>query len=106
MVWIKQIEQVLVESEQMRKEADDIGPLAELEYWKSRMASFNSLLDELKSPKVKKVLSILQAAKSRILKLWKKLDGSVTNAANEAKDNVKYLYTLDKFFGPLGKASP
>lgn len=33
-------------------------------------------------------------------------DGNVTTAANEAKDNVRYLYTLDKFFGPLAKASP
>uniref|UniRef100_A0A452H148 Dynein axonemal heavy chain 5 n=1 Tax=Gopherus agassizii TaxID=38772 RepID=A0A452H148_9SAUR len=105
-IWIKQIGQILVESEQMRKEADDIGPAAELEHWKSRMASFNSLLDEIKSPRVNKVLSILQAAKSKLLKQWKELDGNVTNAANEAKDNVKYLYTLDKFFGPLGKASP
>ncbi|XP_073486924.1 dynein axonemal heavy chain 5-like [Aquarana catesbeiana] len=105
-VWMKQIEQVLAESEQMRKEADDIGPSAELEHWKSRMSSFNSLLDEIKSPRVKKVLSILQAAKSRMLKQWKELDCKVTNAANEAKDNVKYLYTLDRFFGPLGKASP
>lgn len=39
--WAKQIEQVLTESEQMRREADDIGPSAELTYWKSRMAKFN-----------------------------------------------------------------
>ena len=39
--WSKQIEQVLAESEQMRREADDIGPTAELAYWKSRMAKFN-----------------------------------------------------------------
>ena len=39
--WAKQIEQVLTESEQMRREADDIGPSAELTYWKSRMANFN-----------------------------------------------------------------
>ncbi|GAB0182986.1 dynein axonemal heavy chain 5 [Grus japonensis] len=106
MIWIKQIRQVLVESEQMRREADDIGPSAELEHWKTRMSSFNSLLDEIKSSRVKKIISILQAARSKTLKQWKELDGNITNAANEAKDNVRYLYTLDKFFGPLAKASP
>ena len=40
--WSRQIEQVLVESEQIRREADNIGPLAELNYWKSRMAKFNT----------------------------------------------------------------
>uniref|UniRef100_A0A8B9SXA0 Dynein heavy chain 5, axonemal n=1 Tax=Anas platyrhynchos TaxID=8839 RepID=A0A8B9SXA0_ANAPL len=106
MIWIKQIRQVLVESEQMRRETGDIGPSAELEYWKSRMSSFNSLLDEIKSSRVKKIISILQAARSKTLKQWKELDGNVTIAANEAKDNVRYLYTLDKFFGPLAIASP
>lgn len=43
---------MLAESEQMRKEADDIGPAAELEHWRQRMAKFNSLLDEIKSPRV------------------------------------------------------
>ena len=51
-VWCKQIDQVLVQSEQMRKEADDIGPAAELDHWKQRMAKFSSLLDEIKTPKV------------------------------------------------------
>lgn len=47
MIWIKQIRQVLVESEQMRREADDIGPSAELEHWKSRMSLFNRLRKKL-----------------------------------------------------------
>ncbi|XP_064287158.1 dynein axonemal heavy chain 5-like isoform X3 [Passer domesticus] len=106
MIWTKQIRQVLVESEQIRREADDVGPSAELEHWKSRMSSFNSLLDEIKSSKVKKIISILQAARSKTLQQWKELDSSITIAANEAKDNVRYLYTLDKFFGPLAHASP
>ena len=41
-VWSKQIEQVLAESEQIRREADNIGPSAELAYWKTRMAKFNT----------------------------------------------------------------
>lgn len=104
--WCKQIEQVLAESEQMRKEADDIGPKAELEHWKSRMAKFNSLLDQIKNQNCKVVVGILHASKSRLLKGWKDLDNRITDAANEAKDNVKYLYTLDKFCEPLYKETP
>jgi dynein heavy chain, axonemal len=105
--WCKQIEQVLAESEQMRKEADDIGPNAELAHWKARMVKFNSITDQLKSPSCKKVIGILHAVKSRILlNTWKDLDDRVTDAANESKDNVKYLYTLDRFCEPLYRSDP
>ncbi|KAF6020163.1 DNAH5 [Bugula neritina] len=105
-VWVKQIEQVLAESEQMRKEADDIGPRAELDHWKKRMSKFNYLLDQIKSHNVKTVLGILQAAKSKSIKVWQELDRRITDAANEAKDNVKYLYTLEKFSDPLYHSDP
>lgn len=45
--WLRQIEQVLVESEQIRREADDVGPSAELGYWKTRMAKFNTYVSKL-----------------------------------------------------------
>ncbi|XP_068593236.1 dynein axonemal heavy chain 5 [Cebidichthys violaceus] len=105
-VWTNQIKQALTESEQMRKEADDVGPSAELEHWKRRMVTFNSLMEEVKRPQVKRTLGVLQLTKSRTLRTWIKLDGDITVVANEAKDNVKFLYTLDKFFGPLGKCTP
>jgi len=78
LLWSKQIEQVLAESEQMRREADDIGPTAELAYWKSRMAKFNNLLEQMKSPRVKAVVGVMQVAKSKTLKKWKELDGRIT----------------------------
>ena len=60
---------MLAESEQMRKEADDTGPLAELEHWKMRMAKFNSLVEQIKDPGCRTVIKILLTAKSKTLKV-------------------------------------
>uniref|UniRef100_A0A8C7LGC2 Dynein, axonemal, heavy chain 5 n=1 Tax=Oncorhynchus kisutch TaxID=8019 RepID=A0A8C7LGC2_ONCKI len=93
--WAHQIEQVLTEGEQMRKEADDIGPSAELEHWKSRMTTFNRYPYSLVMPSTRTIPPFSDTS-----------DGNITVVANEAKDNMKYLYTLEKFFGPLGKCTP
>jgi dynein heavy chain len=61
--------QILAENNQLRKQADDAGPRAELEHWKKRLSKFNYLLDQLKSPEVKAVLAVLAAAKSKLLKV-------------------------------------
>jgi dynein heavy chain len=104
--WCKEIEQILAKSEQMRKEADDIGPRAELEHWKKRTAKFNSLLSRVKSQECRSVISTLNAAKSKTLRIWRDLDARITDATNEAKDNVKFLYTLEKYCEPLYKSDP
>lgn len=64
------------------------------------------MLDQLKSSHCKSAIGILYAVRSKSLRYWRELDSRITDAANEAKDNVKYLYTLDRFFLPLVKHSP
>eukprot|EP00105_Crassostrea_gigas_P037004 XP_019921152.1 PREDICTED: dynein heavy chain 8, axonemal [Crassostrea gigas] len=104
--WCKQIEQILAESDQMRKEADDTGPLAELEHWRQLMARFNALLEQIKSHECRIVINILNVARSKVLRKWRDLDKRITDNANEAKDNVKFLYTLEKYCEPLYHCDP
>ena len=102
--WCKGTEKLLAASDGGRAESEDAGPETELEYWRSRMAKFNSITEQLKGRECKVVLGVLTAAKSRVLKRWKLLDNSITDANNEAKDNVKYLSTLEKYIEPLSSS--
>ena len=53
----------------MRKEADDTGPLVELEYWKQRTAKFTCLIEQVKSLPMRSVLIVLGIAKSKVMKV-------------------------------------
>uniref|UniRef100_A0A8D2M816 AAA+ ATPase domain-containing protein n=1 Tax=Zonotrichia albicollis TaxID=44394 RepID=A0A8D2M816_ZONAL len=101
MIWYKQIERVLTESKQLRREAKDSGPLMELENWKYMSAKLNFIIEQIKGQNCKAVINVLKVAHSKILKSWQELDGKITDAANESKDNVRYLSTLEKVCQPL-----
>eukprot|EP00698_Gefionella_okellyi_P018829 TRINITY_DN568_c0_g1_i2.p1 TRINITY_DN568_c0_g1~~TRINITY_DN568_c0_g1_i2.p1 ORF type:complete len:4478 (+),score=1217.70 TRINITY_DN568_c0_g1_i2:54-13487(+) len=103
--WMVQITAVLREPLN-RREDDLAGPTTELDIWKARMAKFNAITEQIKARECKTVIGVLQAAKSDKLNAWRELDMRLTDAANEAKDNIKYLYTLDKFVEPLYKCEP
>uniref|UniRef100_A0A8C8DVN9 Dynein, axonemal, heavy chain 5 n=1 Tax=Oryzias sinensis TaxID=183150 RepID=A0A8C8DVN9_9TELE len=102
--WIQQIELILSESNQLRKVTDDLGPRAELNYWKKRMSRFSYLLEQLKSPHVRTILRVLGLAKSKLIEV--RHDRRITVASNEAKNNVKYVYSLETFYEPLYKCDP
>lgn len=53
----------------MRKEADNSGPLTELEHWKCMSAKFNSIIEQIKGSDCRTVINILNIGRSNLLKV-------------------------------------
>jgi dynein heavy chain len=104
--WCRQIELILAASEQVRSESDDVGPSAELEHWKSRMAKFNSISDQLNDGACKIILDVIKHHNPRALRPFKDLSDRINDSAVEASDNVKYLYSLEKNSAVLYQNDP
>ena len=109
--WCNQIERYLDQANN-NNNIEDIGPRGELEYWRTRMQKLTSITEQLKRPDCRQVSSVLHqitkgtadSSKQNIVTLlrrWKQIDVNITESANEAKDNVKYLFTLERFIDPL-----
>ena len=53
----------------MRKEADDTGPLAELEHWRQLNSRFSSILEQIKGHDCRMIINVLHIAKSKVIKV-------------------------------------
>lgn len=116
--WCKQTEAYLEDNDQGRWESHDAGPDTELEYWKRRLQRLMGITEQLKSKECKMVTGVLSVVSKvqdggidklsigALLRQWKQIDTNITEASNEAKDNVKYLATLERFIEPLYTGSP
>ena len=67
--WMKAIQDLLVESEQLRIERDDYGPQVEVEYWKTRAAKLTLLVEQITSLPCKMTLVTLRAGNCKLLKV-------------------------------------
>ena len=118
--WTKQIQEFIEDSgvEEVNATHEEAGPRTELEHWRVRMQRITGIHEEQRSLRCRTVLGILyfvnnakpggppaiDSARSGVgivLRHWKALEVSVEEALNEAKDNVKYLTSLDKSLEPL-----
>ena len=84
----------------------DEGPTSELEYWKTRLGRFTAVVEQLKAPGSRAVVGVLSQGRSASMRRWNKLEEPMTIALNEAKDNIKYLATLEKIVEPLYSGTP
>jgi dynein heavy chain len=118
--WSEKIEQTLEEAEAEKKDDKEAGPRQELEYWKQRMRKLTCVSEQLRSKNCRTVYDVLTYASQSTsdnanrprdkiylaTSKWRSIELRVTEALNEAKDNVKYLQTLEKFIEPLYDGTP
>ena len=88
------------------------GPQGIFDFWRFRMQRLTSVTEQLRRKHVRTVASVLtvvtKGPPERVppslfgaLRRWKEVDLGVSEAANEAKDNVKYLGMIERFTAPL-----
>jgi dynein heavy chain, axonemal len=82
--WCGVIDRILAEAEVEGGE-DDLGPDAEIDFWKGRMGKLNSVMEQLKLRECRLVIGVVHASKSKLVKRWKHVDAALTDALNEAK---------------------
>lgn len=85
---------------------EEIGPKSEHELWKKRLSKLNLVEEQLRIVQVNRALQPLRDMKSPVVAQWTQVDADLTEALHEAKENVKYLSSLEKFFDVLYTGSP
>ncbi|KAJ3336288.1 Dynein heavy chain 10, axonemal, partial [Gonapodya sp. JEL0774] len=100
--WVEQI--VATMAAEAKKTPKGNGPMSEVEYWRDRNASLSALHEQLDQPLVHTIHQILSHALSPIATA---LDAQLSDLGRhhaEAKDNVKFLSTLERHFKNIGQA--
>ncbi|XP_061653536.1 dynein axonemal heavy chain 8-like isoform X1 [Phyllopteryx taeniolatus] len=104
--WHTQIDRVLLETQALKTGLVSEGPLSELDYWRQAFLKFNFILSHINGAKCKAVITVLRLNRSKALQMWPLLEARVTDNYNEAKDNIKFLGTLEKVCQALYTSDP
>ena len=86
---------------QLKKTPQGNGPLAEIDFWRERNATLSAITEQLKLPTVNKVVTILTNIHSESLASFEYHRAELTKYYTEAKDNVRFLSTLERHFKNL-----
>jgi len=89
---------VAVVEQMLRKVPSGPGPLAEIECWIERSSTLTALQEQLELPLVTQALAVLSRAKVSGLSAFTYHRGELATCQAEAKDNVKFLSTLERHF--------
>jgi dynein heavy chain len=80
-------------------------PLGEIEFWRERNASLSALYEQISLPKVQQMLQVMKQIDNPQLSSFTYHFGELSKLYLEAKDNVKFLTTLERHFKHLHNGS-
>lgn len=94
--WESQIAEAI--EAQNRKVPKGDGPLAEIDYWKERNICLSGIFEQTKQEKAKRILEILSLVESPAASSFESQRQDLAKYYSEAKDNVRFLSTLERHF--------
>ncbi|GAB1598225.1 dynein axonemal heavy chain 10 isoform X2 [Argonauta hians] len=97
--WMAKITEAL--EIQLKREPQGNGPLMEIDYWKERNAALSALVEQLRFGKVHQILDIFNSVDSSFDEMLSDLH----KYQIEAKDNVRFLSTLERHFRNISHGS-
>lgn len=68
-IWMKKIENAMVQGHQIRQNTEEIGPANELEYWRSMMTKYNNIVEFSNSKPFLNYLRCLKLSRSKLIKV-------------------------------------
>ena len=98
---------LVIEAQQQNDTAAGKNPLSEIEFWKDKYAILSAIYEQLNLPNVKTMLKVLK--ESDVGTSYPNFEISYNNLAkmyHEAKDNVKFLSTLERHFRSVANVTP
>ena len=94
--WLKTVSTIINQENQKRLRGS--GPLAEIEYWRERNANFSMIYEQIQMPNVQKMIKVLELVEADMISNFKYQFSELSKLYIEAKDNVKFLTTLERHF--------
>lgn len=94
-----------VDTEHQKQPKAHRTPLGEIEFWRERNASLSALYEQINMPRVQQMLQVLRLLENPQLPTFHYHFGELSKLYLEAKDNVKFLSTLERHFKHIAEGS-
>ena len=103
--WTRQIKEV-VNNQHNTESAETLGPLEEIQFWRSRCLDLSGISEQLTRPDVHRITEVLRLAKSSYLEQFLRLSNLIQDGSMQAQDNLRFLSSLVEPCRDLASAEP